>query len=56
MTSHHLSSLPNSPNYYWQQANSCFDQWIMSDKMKQIFHDECLMYLFLYEMSTTGEF
>jgi hypothetical protein len=41
-----FNSLPNHPNYYWNQALSAFD----SDKIW-----ECDMYLTLYFMSIIGE-
>lgn len=43
---HPKSSLPNHPNYYWEQALVSFDHGKMID---------CDMYLILYVMSVQGE-
>ena len=45
-TPHHTSTLPNSPNYYWEQALTCLDQGNIL---------QCDMYLILYVMATQGE-
>ena len=41
------TDLVNEPNYYWAQALEAFDR----NKI-----DDCHMYLFLFYMSTLGEF
>ena len=46
MRAHSKSTLPNSPNYYWDQA-------IIHDALGQ--NDWVIAYLFLFYMSTLGE-
>jgi hypothetical protein len=43
---HSSSTLPNNPNYYWEQALISFDHGKMID---------CDMYLILYAMAPLGE-
>ena len=55
MRSHPTSTLPNNPNYYWAMALSAYDKYEHSGFYNTHKRDELMMYLFLYEMSTTGE-